>query len=351
MSSNQVKTIEYKKLDNGQPILIDVYFPPLPRNSSNVSLPVVVNFHGGALTIGNRKSFFPGWLLDRVLSMGYAFISADYRLLIPHTGEEIIEDLQDLFKFIASTIFQGEDYSFKLDNDRIAAVGDSGGAILTYLTAIHCTPKPKVLLSVYGSGGDFSDVKYLTIIEGDMVIMNRTFPHVDPAKFSKYLYPYPDGLPDTATEVPLDEGFLDDGEWSNPRINFPNLLIQQGRFLDYYTGLHNPSISDTFRNVLKKKDRTVEDIKRAIPKDKLPLFPQFCVTPHWPATVLLHGTADDAVSIEESRNMKDLLQEAKVPVKLIEIEGASHIFDLLPGAEEKYTAEFDGVKEFIQKYL
>jgi len=87
--------------------------------------------------------------------MGYAFISADYRLLIPGTAQDVVEDLQDLFKFIANNEIQGDDYSFRLDNDRIAAVGGSAGGVCTYLAAIHCKPKPKVILSIYGIGGDF----------------------------------------------------------------------------------------------------------------------------------------------------------------------------------------------------
>ena len=54
-----------------QPIHVDIYPPPPPVPSGQHSedsfanptrLPAVVYFHGGALTVGNRRSWFPKWL-------------------------------------------------------------------------------------------------------------------------------------------------------------------------------------------------------------------------------------------------------------------------------------------------
>lgn len=74
---------------------------------------------------------------------------------MPGTGKEIIEDLQDVFKFIANTNIEGRNFTFKLDGDRIAVCGSSGGGLCAYLCAMHCLPKPKIVLSIYGMGGDF----------------------------------------------------------------------------------------------------------------------------------------------------------------------------------------------------
>jgi len=84
--------------------------------------------------------------------MGYAFISADYRLLIPNTGKEIIEDIQDAFKFVSQNTLPGRNYTFKLDGDRIAASGNGAGGLCARLAAIHATPRPKVLVDIYGIG-------------------------------------------------------------------------------------------------------------------------------------------------------------------------------------------------------
>ena len=51
-------TIAYKVVD-GLPIHIDVYPPAVPTTSA---IPAVIYYHGGALTVGNRGSWFPAWL-------------------------------------------------------------------------------------------------------------------------------------------------------------------------------------------------------------------------------------------------------------------------------------------------
>ena len=53
-------TMVYKVVNN-LPIHIDIYAPTLV-SSAAPAVPAVVYFHGGALTVGNRKSWFPAWL-------------------------------------------------------------------------------------------------------------------------------------------------------------------------------------------------------------------------------------------------------------------------------------------------
>ena len=58
------------KLINDLPIHLDVY-PPSDLSATAVEIPMfpaVVYFHGGALTVGNRKSWFPAWLYRTCLS-------------------------------------------------------------------------------------------------------------------------------------------------------------------------------------------------------------------------------------------------------------------------------------------
>jgi len=175
---SEYRTLEYKKVNGSHPVFMDVYSPSLPATKEAIALPVVVFFHGGALTVGNRQSFFPTWLKgasldtflintrrveshlhltysDRVLSLGYAFVSFDYRLLVPTTAKEVIEDLQDAFTFVVNNEIQGKDYTFKLDEGRIAVAGNSAGGLCAVLATIHCTPRPKVLIDIYGMGGNF----------------------------------------------------------------------------------------------------------------------------------------------------------------------------------------------------
>lgn len=59
-------TFIYKEVD-GIRVLLDVYLPPNDVDQQLTGQPIqhrpaVVYFHGGGLTVGNRRSWFPTWL-------------------------------------------------------------------------------------------------------------------------------------------------------------------------------------------------------------------------------------------------------------------------------------------------
>ena len=102
-------------------------------------------------------------ILGRAISSGHAFISADYCLLPPATGHDIVKDIQDLFAFLKDPLLSftmpskpGDEQSkFKVDPESIVVSGSSAGGFCAYLAAINCvSPKPKAILSLYGMGGD-----------------------------------------------------------------------------------------------------------------------------------------------------------------------------------------------------
>jgi acetyl esterase/lipase len=53
-------TLPYKDIDN-IPIHFDLYTPQIVSGSV-ASVPAIVYFHGGGLTVGNRTSWLPEWL-------------------------------------------------------------------------------------------------------------------------------------------------------------------------------------------------------------------------------------------------------------------------------------------------
>lgn len=174
--SREPVTVCYK-LVSGTPIFLDVYLPSLQATQGDpkeVLLPFIIYFHPGGLSVGNKKSYFPTWLysllsmsseikvhtlmviyIDRVISLGYGFISADYQLLPPATAHDIVKDIQDAFSFITGNIIEDQNVRIKGDPDRLAVAGSSAGGLCAYLAAIHASPKPKALLSIYGMGGNF----------------------------------------------------------------------------------------------------------------------------------------------------------------------------------------------------
>jgi len=64
-------TLAYKQVGT-QDVLFDIYLPEIPPLEGNgtVSVPAVVYFHGGGLTVGNRESWFPFWLHSRRKAIG-----------------------------------------------------------------------------------------------------------------------------------------------------------------------------------------------------------------------------------------------------------------------------------------
>lgn len=127
--------------------------------------------------------------------------------------------------------------------------------------------------------------------------------------------------------------------------------------------MHQPSVSNSLHAAAMDINHTVATssieglYRHLVPDAHHAIFPQLQLTRAaangnpWPATMLLHGTADTAVPVGESRHLKELLQAAKVPVQLIEFDGQEHSFDYEPDAEELWGERFDGVKNFLSKWL
>jgi len=64
-------------------------------------------------------------------------------------------------------------------------------------------------------------------------------------------------------------------------------------------------------------------------------------------TLIIHGTSDQIVPIDQSRKLRDALQQARVEVKLVELEGEGHLFQA-PGSKNKMLLE---TLEFFRRHL
>ena len=176
--------------------------------------------------------------------------------------------------------------------------------------------------------------------------------------------PYPRSLP-TIVDSPVERhpdppNIL--GYRATPRLLLPFLYVQMGILLDYYTGsFKDGGLSAHLRKALGyENDATAEDtanppadnyLRSLIPPNSLDLFPQFGVTDKWPPTILIHGTHDTAVPVEESRHLARKLASAGVEVQVCEVEGRGHSFVHEPDAEELFGGVFDSVTEFLNVHL
>ena len=85
---------------------------------------------------------------EKYLNAGYTIISIDYRLA-PHTKlQQIIEDLEDAYRWVRA---DGPKL-FRIDPNRIAVVGHSAGGYLALMAGFVLKPRPKALVSFYGYG-------------------------------------------------------------------------------------------------------------------------------------------------------------------------------------------------------
>ncbi|KAF5380715.1 hypothetical protein D9757_007055 [Collybiopsis confluens] len=399
----ECRTLTYKTLnlpgDIKVPILLDLHFSPsaIRQNlatKNDLNLACLCYFHGGGLVVGDRKSWFPKWLSERITAAGHVFISPDYRL-IPSgstTSHEVLEDVQDVFQFISGLALDisSEEFSispsnsntlsFRIDPDRIAASGSSAGANCAYLAAMHANPKPKAVLSMYGQGGNFLIPHYYAV-KHSVFLRGREM--LDPNLFPEFLYPAPTvtdrsrpitGSPNTyfppespADSVPIP-GSSDNtgppGFPSNRRMFLGRLYLQMGRFLDYYTGEHDPSLSVALRRhaedlrstpLSDSNDATVSTaLANIIPEKHRHLFPSLCSPAEyasWPPVYFFHGSLDSAVPIQESYHLHDLLHEAGVSPVMSIAEGMEHSFDYEPGAEDVHREEFDKIQDWLDQFL
>lgn len=290
------KTYTYKTVGDVK-IQADVYRP----EDAKVR-PVLVWIHGGALIMGGRNGV-PKPLLDLSRTQGYAVVSLDYRLAPEVKLPAIIEDIQDAFRWLRE---QGPQL-LHVDPDRLGVSGGSAGGYLTLMTGFRVQPRPKVLVAYWGYGD----------VDGDWY-----------TKPSSHYRKRPLVNKDEAYQA-VGHGVLasSEGNASKDRSRFYLYLRQNGLWTKEVTGFDPAS-----------QRRQLD-----------PYCPVRNVTPEYPPTLLLHGTADTDVPYELSVAMAKELAKHKVPHELVTVEGGGHG---LYGHDRKVVDEAnEKAHAFLRKYL
>lgn len=289
-------TVTYKTV-NDLDIKADIYRP-----DDQVRRAVVVWIHGGALIMGHRENV-PGPLLEYAKKRGFAVVSIDYRLAPESKLDEIISDLEAALAWIRSD--KAEEYFF--DTNRIAVTGGSAGGYLTLMSGFRAESPPQALVAFWGYG--------------DLIGEWLTTPSPHPAhnwkKFSRE-----DALGEVDGE-PISDARERDGNGGA----FYAYCRQNGRWPLEVAGW------DPARE----------------PEKFTPFMPLKNVTPTFPPTFLLHGTADTDVPFEQSEMMAAELKSHGVAHELTAIEGAEH--GLRGGDPEQISAAFEAIWMFLDRHL
>ena len=274
------------------------------RRDNGKPQPVLVWFHGGGLTTGDRK-WPPGDVVNLCKREGYVLVSFDYRLAPEVKLPEIIADVKDGFRWIRQ---RGPEL-FQADPSRIVVSGSSAGGYLTLMTGVVIKPRPAALVTYWGYGD----------MDGDWVSK--------PSEFYRKRYalvPKAEAMKGVG-EVTTGGGWTK--EFYAARKKYNRYLRQEGLWTKAVSGFD----AETQRDKLT------------------PYCPVRNITPEYPPTFLVHGTDDTDVPVSKAKDMARELTRHGVAHEMIIIPKAGH---RLRGGDKALVGKAQAAAlKFITKYL
>ena len=288
-------TYTYKTVDQLK-IQADVY-----RHKDSVKRPVIVWFHGEALIMGSRTGV-PKQLKDLAEKERFVLVSLDYRLAPEAKLPEIISDLNDGLAWVRKS----GPTLFHADPSRLVVAGASAGGYLAQMTGISKQP-PTAIVSYWGFGdvdGDWTTKPSESYRMGKLIAKEDAWAGVGAQVL-------------TSSNKKNGRG----------RAAFFLYLKQTGKWINAVGGF-DPT-----------KDR----------KKITPYCPIRNLSPKYPPTLFLHGTADKDVPVEQSLSMARELKRLGVSHEIITIEGGGH--SLWGGDRVLIERAFKRSTEYIREKL
>ncbi|ESZ91871.1 hypothetical protein SBOR_7736 [Sclerotinia borealis F-4128] len=136
-------TTPYKTIQ-GIPIPAHILIPKSISSASQTGkYPILIRFHGGFLVTGTAlyTEWLPNWAINLVTQNSAILIMPDYRLLPEATGQEILEDLKDFWKwfgvgfpgYLAGISGNGK---IGVNWEKVAVYGESAGGYLAIRSSL-----------------------------------------------------------------------------------------------------------------------------------------------------------------------------------------------------------------------
>ncbi|MFT5467820.1 MAG: acetyl esterase/lipase [Verrucomicrobiales bacterium] len=289
----KVETFTYKKVGDLE-IKLDVH-----RAADDKVRPLAVWIHGGALINGGRQGIGSA---RQLLDAGYVVCSIDYRLAPETKLPKIIKDVEDAFTWIRAN---GRE-KFKADVSKIAVLGGSAGGHLTFSTGFRIDPPPTVLVAYWGYG--------------DLIGPWLSEPSPHPRHQSK---------------------FLTEAEMLALEANKPvaNPADRKGDGGSYYQTCRQLGIWPEKVSGFDETDAKAFE----------PFMAAKNVTPAYPPTLMIHGTADTDVPHEQSLIMEREFKKHGVKHRLISVENGEH--GLGGGKPEEIEAARAAMLPFVERFM
>jgi len=124
--------IQDARYDGGERNTFDLFLP----ETENREMPLVVFFHGGGFTNGDKtriKGQIP--LISSLLDSGFAFASVNYSYRQKNDSLGVQKSISDAARFIQFIRLHSDEY--KIDKTRIGCYGESAGAGISLYLAFH----------------------------------------------------------------------------------------------------------------------------------------------------------------------------------------------------------------------
>ncbi|MBB4825275.1 acetyl esterase/lipase [Sporosarcina luteola] len=246
------------------------------HRSSQTHAPLLVFIHGGGLVWGTKDDLHKEQI-KRYTEAGFHVFSVDYRLAPETKLPAIREDIESLMKWVKTEASS----KFDFDSEHVAVVGNSAGGYLSLLSGTF-EIKPDAIVSFYGYGQ----------VTGDW--------YKNPSPHFSAMPTVPEALANQLVQpAPIAAAPI------QQRYAIYLYCRQSGTWLDWVAG-----------EDLAKDDAALKNYA-----------PVELVDAAYPATLLIHGDADEDVPYEESVAMKEKLDAAGVFNELLTIQQGKHNFD------------------------